>query len=173
MKRKSIRTTRKEIVDYWFAILDESEFSVDHAEADVRCWRCGYQSILHLCHIIPHSLGGNDSPDNLVLLCNRCHREAPNINDSEFFWDWLQVQKAALYDTYWTKRGMLEYQDIYGEDVVELFLRLKINIIDFQHFLKKKEHMVAIHFGEGRLNPSTIAGLFRLFVKEVTEMKMS
>jgi len=30
------------------------------------------------CHLVPHALGGADSPANLVLLCGRCHRDAPD-----------------------------------------------------------------------------------------------
>ena len=44
--------------------------------------------------------------------------------------------------------------------------RLKIEPEEFQKFLRKQNNFVAIHFGEGRLNPSTIAGIMRSFIKQ-------
>lgn len=163
--RESIKTTKKQIIDYWETKVDESDLSIDFSEANERCWRCGYKTVLHRCHIIPDSLGGKDSPHNLVLLCNRCHREAPNINDFEFFWDWLKAQKAFLYDTYWTSRGLKEYEDVYKDKVENIFKDLGIKPDEFANYLKNKENFVTIHFGEGRLNPSTIAGIFHSFIK--------
>lgn len=162
--RKPIQTTVKEIVDYWSARVAECELSVDFSEAAERCWRCAYQSKLERCHIVPHSLGGEDSASNLVLLCKRCHIEAPNINDHQFFWDWLKSCKAHFYDTYWTIRGMKEYERIYAEKIEDVVTRLQIKPEQFKTFLEEKENFVTIHFGEGRLNPSTIAGIIHGFV---------
>jgi hypothetical protein len=164
-ERKPITTTSNNIVEFWTSRIDESELSIDFADANERCWRCGYKSKLHRCHIIPDSLGGEDSPSNLVLLCRRCHIEAPNIQDKDFFWDWLKAQRTALYDSYWTIRGMKEYFDIYKERIEESMARLNIQPKDFQEFLKEQTKSITIHFGEGRLNPSTIAGIMRSFIK--------
>ena len=57
MKRKPIKTKIPEIVNYWFSRIDESDFSVDAAEAHERCWRCGCKRNLERCHIVPDSLG--------------------------------------------------------------------------------------------------------------------
>jgi hypothetical protein len=163
----SIKTSINEIVKYWEIRIDESHLSIDFAEAAERCWRCAYKSKLHRCHIIPDSLGGEDTPSNLILLCRRCHVETPNINDKEFFWDWLKAQKATFYDTYWILRGMQEYSKIYKEEITESMLRLNnLTHEAFSAFLKEQTNFVAIHFGEGRLNPSTIAGIMRSFIKQ-------
>lgn len=163
--RKSIKTTAEEIVEYWGNKIDESEFSIDFAEARQRCWRCAYETKLDRCHIIPDSLGGEDTPSNLVLLCRRCHMEAPNIRDKDFFWEWLKAQKAVFYDTYWTIRGMKEYREIYKEKIEESMLRLNAKPEELQQYLKDQKDFVTIHFGEGRLNPSTLAGVMRSFIK--------
>lgn len=68
-KRKPIKTPPSEIVDYWAKRVDECELSVDWAEAESHCWRCGCKRTLERCHIIPDSMGGKDEPSNLVLLC--------------------------------------------------------------------------------------------------------
>lgn len=86
-KRTAIKTTIPEIVDYWFSRVYEGDLSVDASEAHERCWRCGYQTKLERCHIIPHSRGGADEPSNLVLLCKKCHLENPNVSDPEIMWD--------------------------------------------------------------------------------------
>ena len=60
MARERIRTTIPEIVDYWAKHTGECGLSVDFAER---------------CHIVPASLGGEDTPSNFVILCKRCHLE--------------------------------------------------------------------------------------------------
>lgn len=61
-KRGNIKTSRKQIIEYWETCQDECELSVDWAEAEERCWRCGCETNRKLdrCHIIPHALGGKD-----------------------------------------------------------------------------------------------------------------
>ncbi len=163
--RDLIKTTTIQIINYWVKEVDESDLSIDFSEAHERCWRCGYKTVLHRCHIIPDSLGGKDSPNNLVLLCNRCHREAPNIDDFNFFWDWLKAQKESTYDTYWTIRGLNEYEDVYKENVESIFIELGVKPDEFTNYLNNQGKFVTIHFGEGRLNPSTIAGIFHRFIE--------
>ena len=65
---KNIKTTKKQIVDYWAEHVSEAGLSIDFSEADKRCWRCGCQRTLERCHIVPDSLGGEDTPSNFVLL---------------------------------------------------------------------------------------------------------
>lgn len=169
-KRSKIATSKKEIIEYWETRVYEGNLSVDFAEAHERCWRCGCKCTLHRCHIIPHSLGGKDDPSNMVLLCNRCHREAPNIDDAEFFWDWLVAQKASCYDTYWFRRAFAEYKEIFNESIIEIFRAHELGadyVVDLSNYLKAKQPNVAIHFGEGKLNPSTLAGLIRQYLMEI------
>ena len=49
---------------------------------------------LNRCHIIPHSLGGEDKPENLFLLCERCHKKAPDINVPRCFLKWVYKQRT-------------------------------------------------------------------------------
>jgi hypothetical protein len=66
MRAFSILT--QEIVDYWRQREDECGLGVDWSEAGHRCWRCGYRSVLHRCHIVPDSRYGEYIASNLVLL---------------------------------------------------------------------------------------------------------
>lgn len=43
-KRGNIKTSRKQIIEYWETCQDECELSVDWAEAEERCWRCGCET---------------------------------------------------------------------------------------------------------------------------------
>lgn len=156
-----ISTQRKQIVNYWAVREDECGLGIDWAEAHERCWRCGYKSTLHRCHIVPDSLGGIDDPSNLVLLCGRCHREAPNVADPRFMWIWIRATGVSFYDTYWTIRGMEEFEKMFSR---KPFITLSDysgsmeKIMDeFKVLLSEEIESATIHFGEGRMNPSTIA----------------
>jgi hypothetical protein len=155
-----------EIVAYWSDRENECDLSVDWAEARERCWRCGYKRKLERCHIVPRSLGGPDGAENLVLLCFQCHREAPNVTDRSFMWLWLRKHKAPFYDTYWTNRGIEEFEKLYkrkpfsscsheisNERISELM----------REYMRKTSH----HFGEEILNPSTVAWIFAQIEKEI------
>lgn len=166
--RESIETSHQEIVDYWTRHEDECGLAVDWAEAHDRCWRCGYRSRLERCHITPHSLDGLDTPSNLVLLCRRCHREAPNVGNPRFMWIWLRATCVPFYDTYWAIRGFFEFEQMFGRLP---FSNLKLS--ESQKQLAEKiigEEMenATIHFGEGRINPSTIACIFARVEERLT-----
>ena len=63
---------------------------------------------------MPDALGGPDAPENIVLLCKRCHAEGPNVKDPEIMWDWLKAYAVPFYDTFWMSRGMQEFEFVYG-----------------------------------------------------------
>lgn len=42
------------------------------------CIKCGSVEKLEIHHIIPRSLGGGYEPDNLVTLCQICHKYSPD-----------------------------------------------------------------------------------------------
>lgn len=51
---------------------------------------------LDRCHLIPRAKGGPDTPDNLVLLCSECHKEAPDCLDPNIMLRWI-----ARRESYW------------------------------------------------------------------------
>jgi hypothetical protein len=158
----------KQIVDYWSRRESECGLGVDWAEARQRCWRCGYKSVLHRCHIVPESLRGANAASNLVLLCGRCHREAPNVADTRFMWIWMKSTCVPLYDTYWTTRGIQEFEKMSGR---KPFARSEFDGFPEEQalaLLREKMRKVTTHFGEGNLNPSTIASIFALVEEHVT-----
>lgn len=166
--RKPISTSHQDIVDYWSKYEDELGLAIDWSEAHELCWRCGYKSKLERCHIIPHSLGGSEEPANLVLLCRRCHREAPNINDPNFMWIWLRTACVPFYGTYWLIRGYFEFEQMFGRlpftgiGLNETQLKMAENLI------QEEMGNTTIHFGEGLMNPSTIACVFAKVEESLT-----
>ena len=178
MKRQNIKTKKEEIVRYWFfeQLVDECGLSVDAAEAHERCWRCGCEYNLKRCHIVPASLGGKDEPSNLVLLCHRCHLDNPNITDPEIMWDWIRAYGVAMYDTFWDRLGLKEYEFIYKKDFYTEMEELGITKPEELNSIIKNLapeilNGVGHHYGHPYMNTATIAGAYRMLVKRVAEMK--
>lgn len=75
------------------------------------CWAC-LRSTKHAqrCHVVPRSLGGLDKKDNIVLMCDRCHRAAPDTIDPDVFWLWLQERNSQL-----TLRLFKDIQELFCE----------------------------------------------------------
>ena len=178
-KREPIKTSIKEIVDYWSQHQDESGLSVDWAEAHERCWRCGCKKNLERAHIIPHAMGGKDEPSNLVLLCKRCHADGPNVDDPEIMWDWIRAYGVPFYNTFWGILGRKEYQFIYGHSVPEE-LEKNFTYVSPEMGKEELEHMVrekfedamdrsSNHFGQPYCNTATMAGVHRMLLKDIAK----
>lgn len=165
-ERKNIKTTINEIVSYWMANVQEEDLSIDFSEAHERCWRCGSKKPLEKCHIVPYSLGGEDTPSNFVILCKRCHIDNPNVSDPEIMWDWLKSYKCIFYDTFWILQGMVEYQKIYGATFEEELAKRNIDLKKAIAILEAQFEKTSHHFGNPALNIATIAGVIKMFLKE-------
>ena len=177
-KRKNIKTTIAQAVDYWSRRVDECGLSVDWAEAHTRCWRCGCERDLERCHIIPDSLGGEDVPQNIVLLCKRCHADGPNVTDPEIMWDWIRAYGVPFYDTFWNVMGMREYEFIYktscSKDLLGIFAAagLKLNDNTWEEvniIIKDQINEAGFHFGHPYLNTATMAGIYRMALKKLAQ----
>lgn len=44
---------------------------------------------LQRCHIQPRALTQNNQPDNIFLLCKRCHRDSPDYINPQFFFKYI------------------------------------------------------------------------------------
>lgn len=167
--RSEMKTTVKQIVDYWSRHIYEDDLSIDFSEAHERCWRCGCKRNLERCHIIPHSLGGKDELSNLVLLCKRCHLDNLNVADKEIMWDWLKAYKVTFYDTFWNIQGLEEYEKIYSVSMNEECVKRNITqneLEELKDIAKEQLTKASYHFGDPHLNVATIAGIYRMTLKE-------
>jgi hypothetical protein len=176
MRRQPITTKIEDIVNYWSTRIDESDLSTDAAEMHEHCWRCGCKRNLERCHIIPASRGGEDTPSNLVLLCKRCHADGPNVTDPEIMWDWLYAYSMSRYDTFWGTMGVREYRVIYGrsmkEDITFLDIAKEPDALEsFNKQMAALQEQATQHFGQPQFNSATLAGMFRMLLKEIAEEK--
>lgn len=149
-----------EIISYWSNKKDDSFLGVEWEDAAERCWRCAYKARLDRCHIIPKSMGGKDDPSNLVLLCKKCHKEAPNVKDENFMWQWIERTNSGMYDTYWTLRTFTEFEMIFGR---KPFSVGEFKEIENIHVIIKetlKGYAIA-HYGESGFNLSTLVSLIK------------
>ncbi|MET9229719.1 HNH endonuclease signature motif containing protein [Lentzea sp. NPDC003310] len=156
-----MRISNQQIVAYW--VEHEVDLVIDWSTAHERCWRCGYRSSLEQHLVVPASMGGTRALDNVVLLCGRCVSESPSHLDPGYLWRWLRATSVSVsaYDTYWTLRGWEEFEVIFGRKPLECFkeaavdhrmLNAECRALAADEFAK-----TVVRFGEGRLNPSTIA----------------
>ena len=166
-----MRTTIKEIVEYYRYSLVEEEIAVDYSELHRRCWRCGDVSKLYRCHIVPSSAGGEDVPSNYVLLCRRCHEAAPNCADKQIMMDWLKADSAKVYNLYWGRKIYELYDKLYKQDFLEEYnKRNDINQELLNKLVFSKFTEIKTHIGEGHINLSTWVGLFKMAFDEFDEL---
>lgn len=156
---------KNKIVDYWFynSNICETELNFDWADALKVCWNCGSEtSRIERCHIIPKMLGGEDIPSNLVLLCNDCHLEAPDINDKDSMWNWIKSNrtKSGLYGSYKIEKAFAEFEKRNGYS----FLSKAVLIENFTEIFKKEITNIGLH--SGKIKISSIVFLFEKIIKE-------
>ena len=144
---RKIKTKKKEIIEYYNKTLSDFDLGVDVADIANRCWRCAYERRLERCHIIPHSLGGKDIPSNYVLLCNQCHQEAPNVNDSKHMFEWIKRTKVSFYDSYWRCRELAEeLRNLFNQTSVHFGHGNKINESTENWLLTKAQKTIEKYF---------------------------
>jgi hypothetical protein len=69
---------------------------------------------------------------------------------------------------YWTERGVQELELMFGR---KPFATAEFNLVKEQNapkLLREQMKKVTRHFGEGSLNPSTIAAIFALIEERIT-----
>ena len=176
----------KEIAYYWTTAyhedgvyIDWDETGVDPQDATERCWRCGSHKgkRLQRCHMIPESCDGENHPKNLILLCHKCHKEAPNFADRNAMLNWLYNSTRGdlfrgVYDSYWFNRALDAYEKLYGKnfinDLVQLFSEAQERSVkedklfeDLKKYLNEGICKSSFHFGSGGLNSNTQAAVFK------------
>lgn len=160
---EKINTTIKEIVSYYKGKLNEEDIGADIDEIHKRCWHCGDISKLYRCHIIPSSAGGQDCPSNYVLLCRRCHEQAPNCTDEKIMMHWLKNDSTKIYDIYWGTQIYKLYNKIYHVNFIDEYnIRFALDRKRLQKILYSKFNDIKLHIGSGHFNMSTWVGLFKM-----------
>ena len=76
------------IVRHW---AEQGTFRRVESDEDKNCFACGDPArSLERCHLVAEAQGGGAEVSNIVLLCKRCHLEAPMIGSSaQPMIDWI------------------------------------------------------------------------------------
>jgi len=171
---------KKQILEYWETKVCETELNLDWSEGLERCWNCadkerkrksGMTSI-EKCHIIPKSIGGPDTPENMVLLCDECHKEAPDCTNYNFMWEWIKSNRTStgMYGTYRAEKGIALYEKMYSETVVESFIRVGVGVEDFSNWMNEQgKSKIGLH--GGKVSASSYAGMIKQFINEQESVK--
>jgi len=124
MSRNLYMPSKKEITLHW-------QQNYDIKFEDDFCWGCGYPTnSLHRAHLLAHCNGGDENPNNLILLCRFCHYEIQEhhtntqeqadkiksliINGMPFFTIKANIYigklKLGIYDDFMIKKGFTKKQ---------------------------------------------------------------
>jgi len=88
-------------------------------------------------------------------------------------WIWLRSTFVSFYDLYWTERGAEEFEEMFGRppfsgpDFSEELLPRALEL------LRTEISRAVVHWGKGRLNPSTIASIFALVEEGLTGFRIA
>lgn len=169
---RTIKTTREEIYEYWLNNIpvNEIDLNFDWSDGLEVCWNCGDIIKTQKCHIKPHALGGEDTPSNYVLLCDTCHREAPDIFDEYAIWDWIKSNKMKyidFYGGYWIDKSVQLYEQKHNCIIFDHFMLLynKYGIEGLMEIIDKEMKLLSRHFGM-KIKPSSYLYLFEKIIKD-------
>ena len=161
--------SRARVLDFWREWLEEDEIDL----LEPQCWCC-YRPIrkhpsfkrlakidnpswkeirsawndckeLHRCHIVPRMLSGTEEPENIFLMCKRCHDKAPDTPSKEMFLRWVsrQYEVNLLEENYFEfKKVLCDFGVDSDEDIVELEKLVRSK--EFKAWMRKN---VGIHVG--------------------------
>lgn len=76
-------------------------------------------------------------------------------------WTWLRAHAVSIYGTYWHLRGLREYEFIFKSKPFaglepDATLQQRVHEV-IERYMRKTN----THWGQGKLNPSTVAWLIR------------
>lgn len=171
------RISSASIAEHWGSLGVLHDLGIAEDDAKDHCWRCGARQEIRQCHIVPDALGGPYTEANLILLCARCHSEAPNLCDERIMFDWLRSYRERYGKEYWINAAMDEYARIYGKDIhaeVQDVLEHGAYRVKPEEALTKLKLLAnaesaraTVHFGQSWLNDSTLAGCFRRALEQL------
>ena len=134
--------------------IDECALGADISELHSHCWRCGCEWGNHgagrveRCHLIPRQFEDKyklspdvDDPCNIILLCSKCHKEAPDTLNPKDTFDWIRETRASSYNCFWDARAHLEFATRSGRinetGVLSMFVYLIKNKVKSESSLKE------------------------------------
>jgi len=84
------------------------------------CWACQLTIYIEKCHIIAASSGGENNPENLVLLCPYCHNLQHGFEDKIKNWDLKRQYDWLIMMNNWEWGTISELVDILSVKLSEI-----------------------------------------------------
>ncbi|MGA1757052.1 MAG: HNH endonuclease signature motif containing protein [Pseudomonadales bacterium] len=96
MAQKRNMPTQKQILKFWSNSDIFKEKGIEINETHPDCFACGNYIKIERAHIRAKFNGGEDTCDNLHLLCSGCHADSEYYEVDEY-WDWLVYINANKF----------------------------------------------------------------------------
>ena len=185
--------SKSQIVKYWAAddrIYKETGVYIEWSKPI--CWACSFgwngrydvrnanstwvdylraweKAPLQRCHIIPRSIDGCDTPSNLFLMCAECHDLAPDINDKEIFFWWVESQNYIRRRREKLQQAFKDFGIDTNDDVLmEEFKK----ILDSEDFKSWCDRNIGLHarqrppYGVGYSESTRVAAVLSYYRKQ-------
>ncbi len=131
MTTRQLKITKSKIKEHWYKKLKQmgkiSNLLKPEFLASDYCFAClRNDGSVDRAHIHAHMDGGEDTPENLHLLCRACHRLSEAYTD-EVYWKWFMQQNAMhsmLYD-------ITRYSGISTQFIYDFFIKDKLEKIAY------------------------------------------
>tara|TARA_R100000951_G_scaffold69238_2_gene58337 strand:+ start:316 stop:732 length:417 start_codon:yes stop_codon:yes gene_type:complete len=94
-KRKGM-PTKKKIHEYWYGNSFLDQYGIELGGL-YDCFACGFNIKVQRCHILSINESGDNSVENLHLLCPTCHVESEFLN-GDYYWNWLSHKNINEYE---------------------------------------------------------------------------
>jgi hypothetical protein len=82
-------------------------------------------------------------------------------------WIWLRATCVPFYDLYWAVRGAEEFEEMFGRWPFTGPAFANVSEARAERLFAEELRKATIHWGEGRMNPSTIASIFALVEEQL------
>lgn len=125
---------------------------------------------LQRCHLVAHAEGGSSDVTNLVLLCTRCHREAPIVGVSPSpMIEWIN-RRENYYS--WLMRRITEECHAISPTLLEDCAAIGLNGDDFQAAFEGAANFLKLGYHPGGDLTSTAAQVLNVMVQFQGQLKL-
>ena len=89
------------------------------------CYGCGIPAKTERCHIKPKNAGGDDTVENLHLLCANCHKQSEGYSGMAY-WRWFYHKDTEIHFKLWCDEAMRKYNSMSKQEQQELVSNVKL-----------------------------------------------
>lgn len=95
---RDLMPSKKSIWDYWYEkiLSDKTNYIYDYNE--ISCFACGRKNGIERCHLVAHINGGDESVENLHLLCRSCHFDTEGLYELDPIHYYAYLRFKTSYD---------------------------------------------------------------------------